>query len=77
MREQLPPGLTEEHLCLVWAERLYQPSQLKTSEGLPLHVVFPGWRGGGPGPDFRDAVIALPDATLLYGDVEVHLTTQG
>ncbi|MCL5946468.1 MAG: DUF2851 family protein [Chloroflexi bacterium] len=62
---------------MVWAERLYQPNELRTPEGRLLHVVFPGWRGGGPGPDFRDAVIALPDATLLYGDVEIHLTTQG
>ncbi len=35
-------------------------------------MVFPGRRWGGPGPDFRGAVLALPDGTLLRGDVEIH-----
>lgn len=35
-------------------------------------MVFPGRRWGGPGPDFRGAVLAEPDGTLVRGDVEVH-----
>jgi hypothetical protein len=35
-------------------------------------VVFPGRRWGGPGPDFRGALLALPDGTLVRGDVELH-----
>ena len=35
-------------------------------------MVFPGRRWGGPGPDFRGAVLAARDGTLLRGDVEVH-----
>jgi hypothetical protein len=36
-------------------------------------VVFAGRRWGGPGPDFRGAVLAEADGTLVYGDVEVHV----
>jgi hypothetical protein len=35
-------------------------------------VIFPGRRWGGPGPDFRGALLALADGTLLRGDVEIH-----
>jgi hypothetical protein len=40
--------------------------------GRHLRVVFPGRRWGGPGPDFRGAVLAALDGTLVRGDVEVH-----
>jgi hypothetical protein len=36
-------------------------------------VVFAGRRWGGPGPDFRGAVLALADGTLVRGDVEIHV----
>ncbi|MCL4544821.1 MAG: DUF2851 family protein [Chloroflexi bacterium] len=71
------PALTEEHLCHVWAHRLYHPQLLTTDRGELVHVVFPGRRSGDPGPDFRDAVLALPEATLLRGDVEIHLEGAG
>ena len=36
-------------------------------------VVFPGRRWGGPGPDFRGAVLADRDGRLVRGDVEIHV----
>jgi hypothetical protein len=71
-----PAGLREEHLCLAWERQMVQPGLL-TAGGERLQVVFPGRRCGDPGPDFRDAVIALPDAQLWRGDVEVHLDRAG
>ena len=56
---------------------MLQRERLVTGEGVCLQVVYPGRRCGDPGPDFRDAVIALPDATLLHGDIEVHLDHAG
>jgi len=72
-----PAGLHEEHLCLAWERQMVQPERLVTAAGDRLHVIYPGRRCGDPGPDFRDAVIALPDATVLHGDVEVHLDRAG
>ena len=71
-----PAGLREGHLCLAWERQMVQPGLL-TAGGERLQVVFPGRRCGDPGPDFRDAVIALPDAQLWRGDVEVHLDRAG
>jgi hypothetical protein len=71
-----PAGLREEHLCLVWERQMVRPERLLAG-GDRLQVVFPGRRCGDPGPDFRDAVIALPDARLWRGDVEVHLDRAG
>jgi hypothetical protein len=72
-----PAGLREEHLCLAWERQLLDPARLCTAGGERLQVVYPGRRCGDPGPDFRDAVLALADATLLCGDIEVHLDRDG
>jgi hypothetical protein len=69
--------LREEHLCLAWERQLIVPERLVTSSGDVLQVVFPGRRCGDAGPDFRDAVLAQRDSTLLRGDVEVHLDVAG
>ena len=55
-----------------WAERRYQPEWLVDSAGRRLKVIFPGRRWGGPGPDFRGALLVLADGSLLRGDVEIH-----
>jgi Protein of unknown function (DUF2851) len=45
--------------------------------GERLRVRFPGRRWGGPGPDFRGAVLALDDGSVVRGDVEVHQRASG
>jgi hypothetical protein len=45
---------------------------LTTVDGERLRVIYRGRRTGGPGPDFRDALIAARGA-LLRGDVELHV----
>lgn len=72
-----PTGLREEHLCLAWERQLVVPERLVTGSGDNLHVVYPGRRCGDAGPDFRDAVLARRDSTLLRGDVEVHVDVAG
>lgn len=62
----------EAGIAAAWAgRRVAQP--LRTSDGRSLEVIFPGRRSGLPGPDFRDALLAAEDGTLLRGDVEVHV----
>lgn len=67
----------ESALAAAWAERRYPLTGLLDSLGRRLHVVYPGRRWGGPGPDFQGAVIALEDGSLLRGDVEVHVRASG
>ncbi|MCS6800909.1 MAG: DUF2851 family protein [Chloroflexota bacterium] len=63
---------TEAELVAAWASsQVEQP--LLDSAGRRLQVVYPGRRSGLPGPDFRDAILAAEDGTLLRGDIELHL----
>jgi hypothetical protein len=62
----------EAFLAWVWQARAFREGWLSLADGSALRVVFPGRRWGGPGPDFRGAVLERPDATLERGDVEVH-----
>ena len=70
----LAPGspLTERDLAQLWEGQRFPPRALTTTSGRPLRVLYRGRRGGGPGPDFRDAVIQAPWGTLK-GDVELHV----
>jgi hypothetical protein len=67
----------EAWLAGVWARQAFDRSELRTTSGLDFQVVYPGLQAGGAGPDFRDAILALPDGRLLRGDVEIHLHSQG
>ncbi|MBI4084027.1 MAG: DUF2851 family protein [Candidatus Lambdaproteobacteria bacterium] len=58
------------HAC--WAQQLWTGKGLRTVDGRPLEVLFPGWLNRGPGPDFTDAQLAV-DQTEYRGDVELHV----
>jgi hypothetical protein len=45
---------------------------LATRDGQRLRVVYRGRASGGPGPDYRDAIIAAAPG-LLHGDIELHV----
>jgi Protein of unknown function (DUF2851) len=65
--------LRERDLAQLWESGRIPASALVTEEGVALQIVYRGRPNAGAGPDFRDAVIALPDARLLHGDVELHV----
>ncbi|MFQ5879132.1 MAG: DUF2851 family protein [Dehalococcoidia bacterium] len=75
MRAVLPAavGFSEEQLVHLWEGQRFPPEALATREGQLLQAVHRGRRGRGPGPDFRDAIIATADGRLLQGDVELHV----
>jgi len=62
----------EAILQACWAQQTWAARELATTDGTPLKVLFQGWLNRGPGPDFREARLALGDAEV-FGDVEVHL----
>ena len=67
----------EGWLAGIWARQAFDRHELHTTSGLDFQVVYPGLQVGGAGPDFRGAILALPDGRLLRGDVEIHLHSQG
>ena len=64
--------LSERDLAHLWEGQRFPPQALTTAAGPALRVVYRGRRGGGSGPDYRDAVIQAPWGTLK-GDVELHV----
>ena len=72
-RDAAPSHLLERELSEIWAGQRFPREALRLADGSSLGVVYRGRPGRGPGPDFRDAVIALADGTLLHGDVELHV----
>ena len=45
----------------------------KSADGCRFRVIYPGRKGGGAGPDFRDAVLEEEGVGLIRGDVELHV----
>lgn len=67
---------TEQQVCRAWHRAAFRNSELKTTTGQPITVVFPGNWTHNFGPDFHGALVAFgPD--LRRGDVEVHLRASG
>jgi uncharacterized protein DUF2851 len=66
-------GRREAEYAARWAAGAWRGATLRAESGEVYALVFEGRRGGGVGPDFRDAVLARADGTRLYGDVELHL----
>src|SRR5690242_21573690 len=66
-------GRREAEYAARWAAGAWRGATLSAETGETYALVFEGRRGGGAGPDFRDAVLARADGARLYGDVELHL----
>ncbi len=69
-------GAREAELAARWSAGVWRGATLQSERGETFHVIFEGRRGGA-GPDFRDAVLARPDGSYVYGDVELHLRPAG
>ena len=68
------PVLRESDLFALWSEQRFPPGALTTTAGLPIRVLYRGRPGRGPGPDFRDARIAVGGGAARLGDVELHVS---
>jgi hypothetical protein len=67
-------SLSEAELVQLWEGQRFPPHALLTRGGAPFKVLFRGRIcARGPGPDFRDAIIATPSGVQLKGDVELHV----
>ena len=69
--EELSRG-REAILQACWAHQHFSPGRLRTTDGRPVEVLFPGWLNRAKGPDFTEARILL-DGHETWGDIEIHL----
>lgn len=67
----------EADLAARWSAGMWRGATLQSEHGESYRVVFEGRRGGGAGPDFRDAVLIRSDGVQLYGDIELHVRPAG
>jgi hypothetical protein len=63
-------------LQFVWQFRYFNKSQLLTTTGEDIQIIYPGHHNHNQGPDFLDAKIRIGN-TLWAGTVELHLQSSG
>lgn len=64
--------LNEAELSRIWAAQSFPPGAITLLNGSLLRIILPGRPGGGAGPDFRDAIVAI-DGDERHGDIELHV----
>jgi hypothetical protein len=66
--------MTERLLQYIWQFQYFSRSELQTTQGENIQILFPGKLNTNQGPDFLNAQIKI-DNTTLAGSVELHLKT--
>ena len=64
--------MKEALLQYVWQFKMFNASNLKTTEGEPLEIIDYGQKNENAGPDFFNAKIRIGD-TIWAGNVEMHI----
>ena len=72
VEEEPEERIPEKVIRCVWNDQLIETKELKTTDGQPLEIIFPGYWNFGSGPDFKSAAIRV-DGKLHEGDVELHV----
>jgi Protein of unknown function (DUF2851) len=68
---------SERLLLALWQHQRLRRDRLETADGKIVRVLHPGFISLEGGPDFRDAMIQIGDATARAGDVEIDLRSDG
>lgn len=76
-RRRRPEDIPERLLARLWRNRDWRRRSLHLAGGQRLRVLYPGRPGGGPGPDFRDAILQVDALAPVRGDVEFHRVPRG
>jgi len=66
--------VTERLLQFIWQFQYFNKSELTTSEGEAVQIIFPGQFNSNQGPDFSDAKIKIGHE-IWAGNVELHFKT--
>lgn len=67
-------GITERLLQFIWQFQYFNKSELTTTTGEPVQIIFPGQYNTNQGPDFSDAKIKIGKTTWA-GTAELHIKT--
>ncbi len=62
----------ESWLQAIWSVKAFSEDNLMTTTGVPLKIIFQGWKNQGAGADFTNARLWIGDKEM-QGDVEIHL----
>jgi Protein of unknown function (DUF2851) len=66
--------MTERLLQFIWQLQYFNKSELCTTEGESLQIIYPGTYNTNQGPDFLDAKIKVGD-TIWAGSIELHINS--
>jgi hypothetical protein len=66
--------MNEKLLSFIWQQQYFNKFDLRTAEGEPLDVIFPGTLNPNQGPDFLEATIKI-GTHVWSGAVELHVIT--
>lgn len=66
--------MTERLLHFIWQFQYFNKSELATTSGETIQIIFPGQYNTNQGPDFSDAKIKI-EKTIWAGTVELHIKT--
>ncbi len=66
--------MTERLLQFIWQFQYFNKSQLTSSAGETVQIIFPGQYNTNQGPDFSDAKIKIGNTTWA-GNIELHFKT--
>ncbi len=66
--------MSELFLYFVWQYQDFDHADLRTTDGEPIQVVYPGFRNNHAGPDFTNARLLINDVEWV-GTVEIHVNT--
>ena len=64
--------MNEAFIQYIWKMKLFNTTDLKTTDGEPLLIIHSGEHNFHSGPDFTNARIKLSD-TIWAGNVEIHI----
>ena len=65
--------MTEQLLQFIWQFQYYNKSQLLSTKGEDIQIIYPGLHNTNQGPDFLNARVKISD-TILAGSIEIHVS---
>jgi hypothetical protein len=71
------PAIREKLVRCLWFDQFLDMEKLRTVDGTPLTLHWPGHWNEGQGPDFLNAELSFGDGPRTRGDVEVHVVASG
>ncbi len=66
--------MTEDYLHYIWKYKLFNQSNLRTTENEPLEIIHFGFHNHDSGPDFSQGKVKIGNTTWA-GNIEIHINS--